>query len=108
MSTEASRLSSLAALVRSKNAGPFWLTIDLMFRDDDGFHRACACPGLAPPSVAALLGVEASQVLVSTLDSVRAMKISFPRRYSAGSPRDCDTLGGQQYAALLDVMIDRL
>jgi hypothetical protein len=106
MSTEVARLSSLAALVRSKNAGPFWLTVDLMFRDDEGFQRARACPRLAAPAVAALLGIDESQVLVSMLDSVRAMKISFPRRYSAGSPRDSDTLGGQQYAALLNVMID--
>lgn len=106
MSTDAATLSSLAALVRSKNAGPFWLTVDLMFRDDQGFQRACACPGLTPPAVAALLGIEESQVLVSRLDSVRAMKISFPRRHSAGSPGDSDTLGGQQYAALLNVMID--
>ena len=106
MSTDGARLSSLAALVRSKNAGPFWLTIDLMFRDDEGFRRARACPGLSPLAVATMLGVDESQVLIARLDTVRAMKISFPRRYSAGSPRDSDTLGGQQYAALLDVVID--
>ena len=26
-------LADLAKLVRSKNAGPFWLTIDIMFDD---------------------------------------------------------------------------
>lgn len=106
MSTDASKVSSLTALVRSKNAGPFWLTVDLMFRDDEGFQRARASPGLAPGAVATLLGVDERQVMVAWLEAVRAMKISFPRRHSAGSPHDSDTLGGQQYAALLDVAID--
>jgi hypothetical protein len=43
-------LHALAALVRSKNAGPFWLTIDVMFRDEDGYRRALAA-GIADPAV---------------------------------------------------------
>ena len=31
-------IADLAVLVRSKNAGPFWLTIDIMF-DDEGKYR---------------------------------------------------------------------
>src|SRR5690349_6456236 len=30
-------LGELAKLVRSKNAGPFWLTIDIMFEDPDAY-----------------------------------------------------------------------
>ena len=105
MSADPVPLSSLAALVRSKNAGPFWLTIDVMFRDDDGYRRACACPALAPSAVAALLRVDVRHLVVARMDAVRAIKYSFPRRHAAGSPRDPDTLGGQQYAALLDVLI---
>ena len=33
-------LGELAKLVRSKNAGPFWLTIDIMFDDADAYRRA--------------------------------------------------------------------
>lgn len=33
-------LHALAALVRSQNAGPFWLTIDVMFRDEAGYRQA--------------------------------------------------------------------
>lgn len=106
MSAESVPLSSLTALVRSKNAGPFWLSIDLMFRDDAGYRRARACPALEPAALAALLRVDATEMLVTAMDAVRAIKISFPRRDSAGSPRDSDALGGQQYAALLDIAID--
>ena len=33
-------LGDLAKLVRSKNAGPFWLTIDVMFGDAAAYRRA--------------------------------------------------------------------
>jgi hypothetical protein len=33
-------LGDLAKLVRSKNAGPFWLTIDIMFDDVDAYRCA--------------------------------------------------------------------
>jgi hypothetical protein len=33
-------LGDLAKLVRSKNAGPFWLTIDIMFDDAAAYRRA--------------------------------------------------------------------
>ena len=33
-------LGDLAKLVRSKNAGPFWLTIDIMFDDAEAYRRA--------------------------------------------------------------------
>jgi hypothetical protein len=33
-------LGDVAKLVRSKNAGPFWLTIDIMFDDVEVYRRA--------------------------------------------------------------------
>src|SRR5947209_3491741 len=33
-------LGDLAKLVRSKNAGPFWLTIDIMFDEAEAYRRA--------------------------------------------------------------------
>jgi hypothetical protein len=98
-------LHALAALVRSKNAGPFWLTIDVMFRDEDGYRRALAA-GIADPAVLGpLLRSDPATLRVTAFDAVRAVKVSLPRRHSAGSPRDSDVLGGQHYAALLDLPV---
>ena len=33
-------LGTLAKLIRSKNAGPFWITFDLMFESESDFQRA--------------------------------------------------------------------
>ena len=38
------KLSDVCANVRSKNAGPFWITLDLWFPDDASFQRYAAAP----------------------------------------------------------------
>jgi hypothetical protein len=39
-------------------------------------------------------------------DSARAIKVSFPRPRTSGSPYDSDLFGGQQYAPLLDLVVE--
>ena len=74
-------LAELARLIRSKNAGPFELTFDIMFDD------------------------EAGQVKFFFCDHARAIKASIPRPCFQGDPRDSDGHGGQQYAPLMDIEI---
>ena len=33
------RLSDLAAVIRSKNAGPFVITLDVFFKDNESFEK---------------------------------------------------------------------
>ena len=98
-------LADLACLIRSKNAGPFWLTIDVMFDNDAVYRRALASDLLSPAAMATLLHCDPSMLVITALDPALAIKLSFPRTHSAGSPRDNDVLGGQQYAALLDLPV---
>jgi hypothetical protein len=49
-------------VVRSKNAGPLCLTVDLFFRDRPAYERAIASSGLSAQAVAELYGVPAAQV----------------------------------------------
>ena len=37
--TSSKKLGKLARLIRSKNAGPFWVTFDIMFANDVDFER---------------------------------------------------------------------
>ena len=98
-------LADIACLIRSKNAGPFWLTIDVMFENAAHYRRALSSELLSLEAMAARLRCDPSSLLITTLDTAMAVKLSFPRKHSAGSPRDNDVLGGQQYAALLDLPV---
>ncbi|MGE0314802.1 MAG: DUF4387 domain-containing protein [Lautropia sp.] len=98
-------LADIAWVVRSKNAGPLTLTLDLLFADDASFERALAAPGLSARSVAARYGVAPGLVTRIPYPPARAIKFTMPRAVVAGNPGDRDVYGAQQHAPLLDIEV---
>lgn len=99
------RLRDVAAFIRSKNAGPFVLTIDIFFDDDEQCRRVVDSGTLGPPAIAGLYGVPAAEIRVLHVAQARALKISLPRPLPAGDVGERDVAGGQQFAPLLDLMV---
>ena len=93
-------LADLAKLVRSKNAGPFWLTIDIMFDDAQAYRRARDAEIVNRTAIARLYNRDPAEIIVVNHDTALAIKVSFPRPQSSGSKHDSDVYGGQQYAPL--------
>jgi hypothetical protein len=98
-------LAELARLIRSKNAGPFELTFDIMFDDAPTYERVKRSGAVTRESIAARYGLEPGQVKFFLCDHALAIKASIPRPYFQGDPRDSDGHGGQQYAPLMDIDI---
>jgi hypothetical protein len=98
-------LGDLAKLVRSKNAGPFWLTIDIMFDDADVYRRARDAEIVNRAAIARLYNRNPAEIIVVNHDTALAIKVSFPRPQSSGSKHDSDAYGGQQYAPLLGLEV---
>lgn len=98
------RLIDVARVLRSKNAGPSTLTLDLMFADRAAYDLACASPALTVDRVAALYRADAALVRVIHFHEALAIKISMPRQV-AGSPGDTDVYGAQQHGPLLEVRL---
>jgi hypothetical protein len=101
-----SSLLEVAKRVRSKNAGPFWLTIDIFLPDEDSFNRVGRSRVTDPEVIGSLYGVDPTHVMVFELADLCAIKISFPRPVVQGSLRDRDMHGGQQYVPLLALPVD--
>ena len=101
----ATRLTMLAHVIRSKNAGPTQLTIDIFFRDALAYRMAVASSALSCVGVAALYQLPAEVVKRYELPDILAMKFSMPRRICAGDPGDGDVYGAQQHAPLLEVLV---
>jgi len=89
--------------VRSKNAGPFWVTIDLFFKDRDHFDRFSGSPALAAPLFAALFDADPALVRHFPVPDLAVLKISYPRVAPQGGEVERDMHCGQQYVRLLDV-----
>ena len=97
------KLGDLARLIRSKNAGPFVLTFDIMFDDDDVYRKVVNSQLLTKERFAAMYHVPEEDVLFFLHDAARAIKISIPRPYVQCDLDDGDAYGGQQHAPLVEI-----
>jgi Domain of unknown function (DUF4387) len=99
-------IESVASMVRSKNAGPFQITIDVFFRDPADYRAFKENNGLTPDDVARLYHIDRADVLgLYYWDAASAIKVTLRRAASAGSPGDNDCYGAQQHAPLLGVPV---
>ena len=96
-------LSELARVVRSKNAGPTLLTIDVLFADEASLQRGAAV--LTAEAVANRYGRVVEDVVVIAVPKANAVKIVLPRAILAGAPGDRDVYGAQQHAPLLELPV---
>jgi len=98
-------LGELARLIRSKNAGPFELTFDIMFDDEATFRRVRDSNALSAKLIASLYRVPPAEVKFFVVPEALAFKASIPRPYFQGDVLDSDGHGGQQYAPLIGIKI---
>jgi hypothetical protein len=99
------KLWELAKLVRAKNAGPFTLTIDIVFDDPHIYAQVKRSGVLTPALFARLYNVSIAEVQFFEHDRALALKASIPRPVASGDLADCDVFGGQQHAPLVDLEI---
>ncbi|MDO9581840.1 MAG: DUF4387 family protein [Desulfomicrobium sp.] len=88
--------------VRSKNAGPFWVTIDIFCGSAEAY--AAILPRLHTDEVATLYGAPLQLVKRFDIAELHVIKFSFPRPVVQGSATDRD-MHGAQWAHLLDEML---
>jgi hypothetical protein len=100
------RLSDLAAMIRSKNAGPFVLTFDVMFTDDSDYQRVKRSGALGAEMFARLYKTSPDQVRFFQCDRAKAFKFSIPHPTTQGALGATDLHGGQQFIPLLNIEIE--
>jgi hypothetical protein len=100
------RLYDLAEVMRSKNAGPLHLTLDIIFPEQGSYRRVVDSGVLTPALVSGLYDVPAGEIQIVTFDAANAIKVTMPRTGpTSGAPGDRDVYGAQQHVPLIDVMI---
>lgn len=99
------KLHELTALIRSKNAGPFTLTFDIIFRDAEAYRRTKVAGALSAEVFAERFDVPVDQVRFFDCENALAMKFSIPRPVFQGDLGDTDMHGGQQFVPLMDIEV---
>ena len=96
-------IESTVKYIRSKNAGPFWLTIDAFCNNVEDTERVAAAFENNRAKIAADFQVKSEDLQIYCLKNIFVAKISLPRGPSEGSRNERDMHGGQQYVSLLDI-----
>ena len=97
------RLVELATVVRSKNAGPYQLTLDVFFESKEAFCRARDSGRMDAQAVSTRYRAEV--VGVWFVEAALAWKATLVRPCPAGNPGDPDVFGAQQHLPLLEIEI---
>ena len=99
------KLRDLAGVIRSKNAGAFLLTFDIMFRERELYEKVKKTGVLNRDLIARLYKTPVEQVEFTEYDAAYSFKATIPRPVASGDFGDMDVMGCQQHAPLLDIEI---
>jgi len=97
------RLDAIAKVIRSKNAGPCLLTLDVMLPDEAAFAYVAARLAPLRRLIAQRYGRSENEVAVLPFAPALAVKITLPREIVSGGIGDRDVYGAPQHAPLLDI-----
>ncbi|OGK08259.1 MAG: acyl-CoA synthetase [Candidatus Riflebacteria bacterium GWC2_50_8] len=93
-----------AKVIRSKNAGPFELTYDIMFKNREFFEQFKNQQIINRKMIAGVLKISESDILsLIWFAPANAVKITIKRPMPSGAPGETDIYGAQQHAPLLAI-----
>jgi len=95
------KLIDYTKVLRSKNAGPLFITFDLIFNSIEDMEYVLA--RLTKEAVAAAYDTNPGKVDIIPYAVVKSIKITFPRKHISGSLQDGDIYGCQQHQPLAEL-----
>jgi len=101
------RLYDVAKILRSKNSGPFEITLDVLFDDPLIYNKIKASGIITKELVSKLYKIDQSMItFIVFYDPALGFKITFARKISSGTCFDTDVYGAQQHAPLMELVVD--
>jgi hypothetical protein len=96
-------LGDLALEVRSKNAGPFWMTLEAFMPDEEAYRIADAL--ITTELISELYHVAPASLQIFRIPDLRVVKVSFARPVVQGSLHDRDMHAGQHHVPLANLVV---
>ncbi len=99
-------ICDLARTIRSKNAGSFMITLEIIFADREVYEKVKASGAVTAGAIADAYAVAPDQVLdFLYYDAGMGIKANLRRREPSGGPGETDVYGCQQYAPLFALTV---
>ena len=98
------KLVDIAGIIRSKNAGPYELTLDIIFKDREWYEKIKKNNAINRGLICGLYNIPEEDILdIIEFDPAGAVKITIKRPLVSGDIGETDVYGAQQHAPLLDL-----
>ncbi|KAJ5811679.1 hypothetical protein N7474_007980 [Penicillium riverlandense] len=99
-------IKDIASIVRSKNSGPFEITLDILFDRAEHFHRVKESGVLNAETIKKLYrALDEDIITLMFFEPALGWKCTLRRSWPQGSFGERDTFGTQQHAPLLSIPI---
>lgn len=99
-------IRDIATVIRSKNAGPYELTFDIIFKDFEIYEKVKKAQAISKEQFAALYAIPPANILkLVYFDPAKAVKITIIRPITSGDLGETDVYGAQQHAPLLGLTV---
>ena len=96
-------LKDIANVIRSKNAGPFELTFDVLLKDQEMFEKLRQLNVINEKVIAELYQIpEADVISIVYFPNAKAIKATIVRPLPSGALGERDVYGAQQHAPLVN------
>ena len=96
-------LKDVSNVIRSKNAGPYELTLDVLLKDDELFTKLRQADVINKKTIASLYRIPEEDVLsIVYFPNARAIKATIVRPLPSGDMGERDVYGAQQHAPLVN------
>jgi len=106
MEKKTKKLTEVARVIRSKNAGPFEMTLDIIFNDRQTYEKVKATGVISKNLIAKLYGVSENKITAFVYyDAANAVKATLVRPRPQGSVGETDMHAAQQHVPLLKIRI---
>ena len=101
------KLKEIANVIRSKNAGPFELTLDVLLKDQETFEKIRKADIMNKTVIAQLYKIPEEDVLsIVYFPNALAIKATIVRPLPSGAMGERDVYGAQQHGPLVDFTFD--
>ncbi len=97
------KLIDYTKILRSKNAGPLFITFDLIFPSAEEMNYVAE--RLKKEEIAKAYEVDGETIELISYEVVNSIKITFPRKNISGSLADDDIYGCQQHIPLANIEV---
>ena len=100
-------LKDVANVIRSKNAGPFELTLDVLLKDQETFEKMRLSDIINKKVIAQLYQIPEEDVLsIVYFPNALAIKATIVRPLPSGAMGERDVYGAQQHGPLVNFSFD--